>query len=88
MGILPDKLFSGGGGERGQAMYSVTQNGKIAMDNDDLSGQERQIVEVIDVHNQLTVRGIMKETGLDRKSVESLVASMRSGHRKLLTKVN
>jgi DNA-binding MarR family transcriptional regulator len=84
MGILPAGMFSSG--EKGQAMYAVTQNGKIAMDNDDLSGQERQIVETLDNHNQLTIGKIVKETSIDRASVTALVATLKN--RKILTKVN
>jgi DNA-binding MarR family transcriptional regulator len=85
MGLLPANLFSGGG-EKGQAMYALTQSGKIALDNGDGNGPELQILMAVDNMTQATASKIAKESGVEKQKTVALLGSLKN--RKLVTKVN
>lgn len=83
MGIFPS---FGSGDEKGQAMYSLTQSGKLALDNGDLNGPETQIMMALDNMTQSTAGKIAKDASIERSKVIALLGSLKN--RKLVSKIN
>jgi len=75
-----------GSDEKGQAMYALTQSGKLALDNGDGNGPEIQILMAIDNMTQGTAGRIAKDASIERTKVIALLGSLKN--RKLVAKVN
>lgn len=85
MSILPN-IFSTGGNDRGQGVYTITEFGKTALDNGDLNPKEIAIMQALDCIPSGTANLISKNSNVDKQTVQALIGSLIN--RKFVRKIN
>jgi len=85
VGLLPN-VFSGGN-DKGQGVYAITEQGKIASDNGDLNNpKEIAIMQALDCIPSGTANIISKNSNVDKATVVALIGSLVG--RKFVRKIN